>query len=157
MAIIVSDTSPIRALQHLGRLDLLHRLFDQIFVPPAVVDELTNPRPRFKPILVSEIPGASIVPPSVTPRPRASLSLGELEAIQLAMDLNAELLIDELLGRRAAEQEGLRVVGVVGVMIRAKQRGHLDAVVSHLLRLRDEQGFFVSEKFLADVRQKTGE
>jgi predicted nucleic acid-binding protein len=36
MPLVVSDTSPIRALSHLQRLDLLSRLFDVILIPPAV-------------------------------------------------------------------------------------------------------------------------
>jgi len=40
MLVVVSDTSPIRALAHLGLLDLLQRLFDRIAIPPAVASEL---------------------------------------------------------------------------------------------------------------------
>ena len=47
MSIVVSDTSPIRALHHLGLLGILGQLFDRVIVPPAVLHELTQPRPRF--------------------------------------------------------------------------------------------------------------
>ncbi len=43
MAIVVSDTSPVRALAHLGRLDLLKTLFGEVLIPPAVLDELEQP------------------------------------------------------------------------------------------------------------------
>ena len=42
MAVVVSDTSPIRALSHLGRVDLLRELFGTVLVPPAVDEELRN-------------------------------------------------------------------------------------------------------------------
>ena len=41
--IVVSDTSPVRALAHLGLLDLLGSLFSQVLVPPAVQAELKVP------------------------------------------------------------------------------------------------------------------
>ena len=36
MRIIVSDTSPIRALDHLGLLEMLRELFDEILIPPVL-------------------------------------------------------------------------------------------------------------------------
>ena len=56
MAVVVSDTSPLRCFHHLGRLDLLAMLFGEVFVPPAVSAELSKPRPRFPPIETSAIP-----------------------------------------------------------------------------------------------------
>lgn len=40
MPVVVSDTSPVRALEHLGQRDWLKELFDQVFLPPAVAFEL---------------------------------------------------------------------------------------------------------------------
>ena len=54
MAVIVSDTSPIRALHHLGQVAWLHQLFGDVLVPPAVADELANPAPRYASIDVND-------------------------------------------------------------------------------------------------------
>lgn len=43
MAVVVSDTSPIRALGHLGLIDLLRELYGEVLLPPAVDAELRNP------------------------------------------------------------------------------------------------------------------
>jgi len=43
LAVVVSDTSPIIALAHLRRLDLLRQLFGEVLIPPAVVAELRKP------------------------------------------------------------------------------------------------------------------
>jgi len=53
MAIVVSDTSPIRALNFLEQITLLEQLFGTTIVPPAVADELARPRPPFSSIDVS--------------------------------------------------------------------------------------------------------
>jgi len=53
--IVVSDTSPLRALAHLGKVALLEELFELIIVPPAVAAELLHPPRRFVPIDVSAI------------------------------------------------------------------------------------------------------
>ena len=48
--IIVSDTSPLRALAHLGRLEWLEQLFGEVVVPTAVALELSHPPARFEPL-----------------------------------------------------------------------------------------------------------
>lgn len=40
MAVVVSDTSPLRALAHLQHLTWLQDLFGTVIVPPAVAVEL---------------------------------------------------------------------------------------------------------------------
>jgi predicted nucleic acid-binding protein len=50
VAIIVSDTSPVRALHHLSLIHILDALYGEVIVPPAVAQELEQPKPRFAPI-----------------------------------------------------------------------------------------------------------
>ena len=63
-AVIVSDTSPLRALDFLGQLELLSRVFDRVIVPPAVRDGLQQPRKRFRSINIDQIPRAELKAPS---------------------------------------------------------------------------------------------
>lgn len=160
MPVVVSDTSPLRALDYLGQLDLLPALFDEVIVPPAVERELSQPRPRFRPLDLQALPYARIQAPADSAgvaRLIPALQSGEAEAIILAEELSAELLIDETDGRAEAARRGLRVVGVVGLLTRAKQRGMLPAVVPLVQQLQSGLGFFVSAKLLDDVRRLTGE
>src|SRR6266540_397775 len=109
MAVVVSDTSPIRALDFLKSLHLLQRLFSEVVVPPAVRDELAIPRKRFRAIEVTEIPGAVVRSPvdiSAVKQLERELQSGESQAIILARELGAQLLIDEMDGRRIARQLG---------------------------------------------------
>ena len=43
MPVVISDTSPLRALAHLGHLEWLQELFRQVCLPPAVAAELRHP------------------------------------------------------------------------------------------------------------------
>ena len=60
-------------------------------------------------------------------------------------------------GRRMARQLGLLPIGVLGVLIRAKQRGLILEVVPLLDRLRSELGFFISDQLRGEVQRLAGE
>jgi predicted nucleic acid-binding protein len=82
----------------------------------------------------------------------------EAEAIILAEELDAEaILIDETAGRAVALQRGLRPIGVLGTLPRAKERGHVREVAPLLDRLQRELGFFLSRKLLDDTLRQAGE
>jgi predicted nucleic acid-binding protein len=160
MRIVVSDTSPIRVLKHLNRLHLLGDLFDEVLMPPAVARECGRSTARHQPVAVSDIPGARVVAPSnqlVVQELERHLQLPEAEAIALAQELGTELLIDELAGRRAATARGVARTGIVGVLVRPKQRGLIPQVVPLIERARDEIGFFVSTAVIDQARQLAGE
>jgi predicted nucleic acid-binding protein len=160
MAVIVSDTSPLRCFHHLGRLHLLVDLFGEVFVPPAVSAELTKPRPRFLPIDVGAIAFVRVRAPSddiSVAGLRRQFGPGEAEAIVLASELGAELIIDEADGRAEAKRRGILTVGVLGLLVRCKQNNLIDSVMPPLLRLRDELGFFLSEALLEEARRLAGE
>jgi predicted nucleic acid-binding protein len=64
---------------------------------------------------------------------RAELDAGESEAIVLAQQLRASLLLmDERLGRQTAIRLGLEVTGLLGILAEARKRGHIAACASLL-------------------------
>ncbi len=161
MAIVVSDTSAIRALHHLGLLGLIKSLYGDLLVPPAVDTELRTPRQAFAPIDLALLGVARVQ----TPTTGAHISLavigldaGEIEAITLAIEIGADyLLIDERMGRAAAARLGLRIAGVIGVLIEAKRRGLLPEVAPLLGRLRRELRFHMHAAFESAVLRTVGE
>jgi|SRR2546428_9084052 len=105
MSIVVSDTSPIRAFHFLRQISLLQRLFGAVIIPPAVANELIHPAHPFEPLDLSVIPFVEVRAPHDQQRVAHyanSLDIGEAEAITLAAELGALLLIDEIDGRAAA-------------------------------------------------------
>ena len=152
--IVVSDTSPITSLLQAGQAELLHALFDEVLMPPAVEAELL----RFH----SELPEWLIARPIVGQQQADVLSQlldrGEAEAIVLAEECHADyLLIDERRGRQQAEARGLTAIGLLGVLLLAKRTGQLASVSGLIDRLEIQAGFFVSERVKSIVLRAAGE
>lgn len=150
--IVVSDASPLIALASIGELSLLHRLYGEVLVPEAVYREATASRPSAPGAM--EVRGAAwITVRAVKDRVLVvALSLdldpGEAEAIVLAVETDAELLLmDERRGRIAATRLGRRVVGVLGALSDAKRRGLVPAVRPLLDALAADAGFRTARNY----------
>jgi predicted nucleic acid-binding protein len=161
LSIVVSDTSPIRALNHLGRLALLHDLFGEVIVPTAVVEELSLPGDIFPSISLRDfsfIRIESVKNPELVQRLMATLDRGESEALALAVELHASaVLIDESLGRKKAMQMGFIPVGVLGILLQAKKAGLIGLVEPLLEKLENEIHFFMSAELRTQVLRMAGE
>lgn len=155
MVVVVSDTSPVRALAHLRLLDVLAELFGEVFVPQAVAEELLHPPARLTGVDVRSLPGLTVRQPDNEERVaelRAELDAGEAEAIALAEELRAEaLLIDEAAGRNVASQLGLPVLGTLGILLIAKQRGLVREIRPLLNKLQDQLKFYISPNLRDDI------
>ncbi|MDR3636981.1 MAG: DUF3368 domain-containing protein [Isosphaeraceae bacterium] len=163
-AIVVCDTSPIRALAHLGLIDLLREFFQLVLVPPAVAAELNNPASKVTPVSVGEFPFIRVRVPSDLDRVKQfgddppRLHLGESEALALALEVRADLvLIDENDGRKKVQELGLVPLGVLGLLVRAKERGMIDEVTPLMHRLKHELKFYISEIVWSKIILMTGE
>ena len=158
--IIVSDTSPINYLVLIGKQDILQSLFQQVVIPEAVFRELQN---ASTPLVVlhwaANHPAWIEVRQPTAPLDADLLLLdeGEREAIRLAKEVNAGLLlIDDRMGREEALKRQLPVIGTLGILEQAAERGMLD-FASTLTELK-RQGFFISlaleRDFLERDRQR---
>ena len=161
MPVVVSDTLPVRALEHLARLDWLQQLFGEVFLPPAVAAELRQPAGSFKPLEISTWPYLQVRAPKNAARVailRSSLDAGEAEAIALAEEIGADVVvIDEQAGRDVARRVGFTVVGTLGILLEAKHRGICPAVKPLLVRLQTELRFFVSAKLSQAILREAEE
>ena len=161
MAVVVSDTSPLRALDHLGHLDWLEELFGHVYLPPAVASELREPPAAFRQLDVAQCQFLSVRGPKNSARVTELLSIldaGEAEAIALAEELPATaILIDELAGREVASRLGFSVQGSLGILIEARRRGWCSAIEPMLDRLQEELRFFVSPALRETILRQAGE
>jgi len=152
--IIVSDTSPITALLTIGKSELLQTLFQEVVIPPAVHSELLRSHVDLPDWLrVVETRDNKHVRKLLE-----SLDLGESQAIVLAGESHADLLlIDERKGRRIAKEEGLHVIGLVGVILLAKRSGLIDAAGPILNQLISDAGMYLSETLVQAALESVGE
>lgn len=157
--IIVSDTSVISNLIQLGELSLLEMLYEEVVIPEKVLDELAKVSGHAE--IVKDAAWLSVKSASdkgLTSRLQAQLDPGESEAIALAIELEADLLlIDEQRGRHIAKQQGILITGLLGILIEAKSRGIVEKVKPMLNRLILGIGFWVSPKLYQDVLRVVNE
>jgi predicted nucleic acid-binding protein len=89
---------------------------------------------------------------------RENLDPGEAEAIVLAIERGADLLlVDERRGRRTAAAAGLTVIGLLGVVILAKRSGLIDFAKPVLDELIQIARFWVGPELYAEVLSELGE
>ena len=136
----VLDASPLISFQQIGRLDLLRGVFDRAVVPPEVAREAA-PSLGALPSWI-EVRRAAAVPSF-----SRMLGAGEQAAIALALELAADFIaLDDLSARVTATELDLTVIGSLGLLVRAKERGLIgevrplmDAMISHGLYASDER------------------
>jgi predicted nucleic acid-binding protein len=160
----VSDTSAISNLALIGRLELLRNQFQTVWIPEAVAAELdrltdTDARAAIQAAIQEAWIriGAPLNRQLIAGFAR-DLDAGEAEAIVLAIEIKAELLlIDEREGRAIARDAGLKVRGILGVLIRAKAVGDIVSIKDEIAALREDAGFFIAPGLEAEILQSAGE
>lgn len=161
--IVVSDTSPISNLLLIDRLPLLPAVFGKVIVPAKVFEELLALEIHFGHDLqeIKTAPWLEIR--EVSDRAavlhfQQFLDKGESEAIVLARDLRADfLLIDESEGRKIAQNVGLRIIGLLGVLMQAKRNGIIEAIKPVMDELRSKAGFRIAEPLYQHIIREIGE
>lgn len=159
--IAVSDSTPLIALASVGRLDLLRALFGAVLIPEAVrreVVEVDADRPGAAEVLAAAwIRTSHVHDAELVALLSERLDPGEAEAIALAVERGAALvLLDERLGRQQARDQGLEVTGTLGLLVSAKERGHLKAV-RPVLEALEATHFYVSKALRRHILTLCGE
>ena len=157
--IIVSDTSPITNLIQVNHLFILEKLFHKLIIPETVYAELCEIKLQ-KTILDGQdwITVTTVTNQQLVTELENELDKGEAESIALALQLQADyLLMDEMRGRNIAEEKGLKIVGLLGILVKAKEKKLLDSVKSLLDRLMNEAGFRIHLSLYNRILELAGE
>ena len=156
--VVVSDAGPLIALGRLDKLALLHALFHQVQVPDAVLAEcLARPEQADTQRVLAALRAGwmqrcAAVPLAGPPE----LHLGERAAIGRALEIGAGLLADDLAARTFARAHGVAVIGTLGVLAMARQRGLIDRLAPLIEQLR-AGGQRLSHAAVADALAIAGE
>jgi predicted nucleic acid-binding protein len=127
---IISDTSCLILLQKIGELDLLQGLFQSVLITPEIANEYDLPLPKW---IVIESPSNKTYQRIL----EASLDKGESSAIALCLEKTDPLLIiDDLKGRQFAENLGLKITGMLGILILAKRQNLISSVKPALEKVK---------------------
>ena len=160
--ITVCNTSPISNLIQLDALSLLGSLFARITIPLEVAEELDAGAEMLG--TWREAAGATVIevlPVTNTDLVKelsTTLHVGEAVAIALALQIpDAVLLIDEADGRKAAMRRGLKLVGTVGILLRAKEQQLIERVEPYLQALRTKARFWLSDNLYNHALVSAGE
>jgi len=149
--IVVSDTSALCNLAIIDHLWLLESIYQTVIIPDVVARELAA---ASNPIIPAILQVGWIQPQPLTNselvnqlQQERGLDAGEANAIALAL----ELLINERLGRQEALRLGLSIIGILGILLVAKQRSLIPQVQPVMDTLISQAGFRVSSQLYQRV------
>lgn len=153
---VVADTSPLNYLVLIGHINLLPQLYGRVLIPESVLEELSDieapPLVRNwatnRPQWIEVSPATSIDDAGLS-----RLHAGERDAISLGLTVHADaVLLDERRGRQEAENRGLKLIGTLGVLVAAYDRGliNLGAAIDSLR----QTSFHASPKLLASIVER---
>lgn len=145
----VTDSTCLIALERIGQLDLLRQVFAPLFAPPAVQAELG--------VSVDWLVVRPVSDMRIVVALKTQLDEGEAQVIALAMELGDILVVlDDKKARRIARQMDLRVIGTLGILLRAKQEGVVTELKSSLNALR-RVGFYMTDELYQETLRIAGE
>ena len=145
---VVVDSTCLIGLEQIGRLDLLPNLFEPICAPPEVQRESGFSYEWLR----IETPAN----PNLISALKLMVDDGEAEAIALAVERNWKIVLDDRRARDLAQRLGLKIIGTVGILVRAKRSGLLPWI-KPLLNELTEKGFHLSGDLKREALHMAGE
>jgi predicted nucleic acid-binding protein len=155
----VLNASPVILLDKIGRLDFLERLTEKALVPETVFREIQagiGSSSATGSVLDWTTPrrGADVpIPLSIE---RWDLGPGESQVIAQCLVGAQRAVLDDAQGRECAMAHSVPVIGTLGIVLRAKQRGFIPAARPILEKLR-HTGMYLSDHILNETLTLIGE
>lgn len=158
---VISNSTPLIALNKISRLDLLEKIYEKIIIPCAVYEEVIlesttrNKNDFIKKSAFIEIMEIKNV--EAKDLFKTSLHKGEVEVMILAKEIAADLcIIDDLLARKHTKYHKINITGTIGVILKAKELGIINEVKPIIVELINV-GIYIDDKLYKRVIKIAGE
>jgi predicted nucleic acid-binding protein len=147
---IIIDSSSLIALHKLDLVEILKELYSFINVPEAVRSELGHDLSQWIKILA--VDNIDMVRDL-----SKKLGDGESEVITLGIEReNTVLVLDDLRARQTAKKLGLKITGLLGILLKAKKRNKISKI-KPLMEILDRESFRISSALKNEILQIAGE
>lgn len=147
---IIIDASSLIALFKLDLIEILRDLYASVYAPEGVLYEFAQDLPQW----------IQILPPGNNPLVTVlSKKLGNGEAEAIAMGVERDdciVVLDDLKARQTAKKLGLKITGLLGILLKAKKRKIISEIKPLLIKL-ERENFRISVKLKNEVLKSAGE
>lgn len=158
---VISNTTPLIALCHVGLLDVLKKIYGEIMIPQAVYQELSEKKESICKKQVdcslNWIHVEKIENQMAKSMFKAQLHDGEVEVMILAIEKNADtVIIDDANAKKHAKYLKLPVTGTLGVLIKAKRQGYISELKPIIQEMRNND-IYISEDLMKICLEQVNE
>lgn len=141
--IVIADAGPIISLALIDKLEILTELFDEVKIPTAVWQEVTQDESRPFVTKIKSYFNDKVCEIKSFNELTFIMDYGESESVILYRELNANfLLIDDKKARDIAENMGIRCIGTLGLLSAAKDKSILSALRPIFTELIQNKRFY---------------
>jgi len=148
--VVITDASCFIILHKIDALELLHKLFSTVLTIPEIAEEYGMALPDWVTVI-------SVRDKKLQNDLAFIVDPGEASAIALAHEIESNYLItDDLQARKLATKLGLTIIGTLGILLRAKQKSHIDLLRPYLERIV-KTNFRISSDLIDRVLKESGE
>lgn len=158
---VIVNSTPLIVLSNIGKLDLLRKLYKEIYIPQAVFDEVTEKQDSACQEIKNHtdwIHVCAIKDFSAKRMYQAKLHDGEVEVMILAKENpnDTTVIIDDNAAKKTAKFLGLKVTGTLGIVLKAKQQNLISSVTTIMDKLI-QNGFYITPEIYDLVKNEAGE
>jgi predicted nucleic acid-binding protein len=148
--IIIADTSCLILLSKINELDLLQKIYGNVFITQIIAEEFGEQLPEW--IIIEQVNDLN-----KQKLLELQIDKGEASAMTLALEnINSTIIIDDYKARKIAEQLGINFTGTFGILLKAKNM-QLIPLIKPILDKIKNTNFRISEELELTVLKLANE
>ena len=158
---VIVNSTPLIVLSNVNHLDILQKLYNDIYIPQAVYDEVTAKNDSACQQIKNNLNWIHICNIQDQSKKRmyqAKLHDGEVEVMILAQENqnNDTVIIDDNAAKKTAKFLGLNVTGTLGVILKAK-KNNIITNVSSIMNQLIQNSFYITQDVYNFIKTEAGE